>query len=151
MSPQLLKTWIINKNHGLIVKLGWFYRFSRPMAAILDFRTFMGQILIDFFLSCTISSRIKKNVEKPFVIIFLGLGWLFTYIYPSIRCISKLLFFNVLVFFSIWKGCALKSVSEAVKLFLNCKNTLRGPPFNLQGRGWSIFLKYFETKLSLNK
>ena len=30
--------------------LGWFYRFLGPMAAILDFRTFMGQILIDFFL-----------------------------------------------------------------------------------------------------
>ena len=30
--------------------LGWFYRFLRPMAAILDFQTFMGQILIEFFL-----------------------------------------------------------------------------------------------------
>ena len=30
-------------------KLGWFYRFLRPMAAILDFRTFVSQILIDFF------------------------------------------------------------------------------------------------------
>ena len=41
----------MNNNSGLIVKLGWFHRFLRPMAAILDFRTFMGQILIDFFLA----------------------------------------------------------------------------------------------------
>ena len=34
----------------MLGKLEWFYRFLRPMAAILDFRTFMSQILIDFFL-----------------------------------------------------------------------------------------------------
>ena len=33
------------------------------MAAILDFRTFMGQILIDFFWSFTISSRIENRLE----------------------------------------------------------------------------------------
>ena len=41
--------------------LGWFYRCLRPMAAILDFRTFMGQILKDFFLSFTIYSRIENR------------------------------------------------------------------------------------------
>ena len=33
----------------IVGNLWWFYRFLRPMAAILDFRTFMSQILIDFF------------------------------------------------------------------------------------------------------
>ena len=37
----------------------------------MDFRTFMGQILIYFFWSFSISNRIK-TVEKPFVIIFWG-------------------------------------------------------------------------------
>ena len=41
------ESWFICKSLG---NLGWFYRFLRPMAAILDFQTFMGQILIDFFL-----------------------------------------------------------------------------------------------------
>ena len=61
--------------------LGWFYRFLRPMAAILDFRTFMGQILIDFFWSFTISSRIENRWET-FCYIFFGVRW---YIDPSIR------------------------------------------------------------------
>ena len=38
--------WFNCKN---LDNLGWFYRFLRRVAAILDFRTFMGQILIDFF------------------------------------------------------------------------------------------------------
>ena len=41
------ESWFNCKSLG---NLGWFYRVLWPMAAILDFRTFMGQILIDFFL-----------------------------------------------------------------------------------------------------
>ena len=41
------ESWFNCKSLG---NLGWFYRFLRPMAAILDFRTFMGQILIRLFL-----------------------------------------------------------------------------------------------------
>ena len=36
-------------NCKILGNLGWFYRFLRPIAAILDSRTFMSQILIDFF------------------------------------------------------------------------------------------------------
>ena len=54
MSTPSLKIWIINKNRGLIVKfwatLDGFTDFHGLMAAILDFLTFMGQILIEFFL-----------------------------------------------------------------------------------------------------
>ena len=41
------ESWFNCKSLG---NLGWVYRFLRPMAAILDFRTFMDQILVDFFL-----------------------------------------------------------------------------------------------------
>ena len=34
----------------ILGNLRWFYRLLRPMAAISDFRTFMSQIFIDFFL-----------------------------------------------------------------------------------------------------
>ena len=40
------ESWFECKVSG---KLEWFYRFLRPMAAILDFRTFMSQILIRLF------------------------------------------------------------------------------------------------------
>ena len=36
-------------NCNILGNLEWFSRFLRPIAAILDSRTFMGQILIDFF------------------------------------------------------------------------------------------------------
>ena len=39
--------WFNCKSLGI---LGWFYRFLRPMAAILNFRIFMGQILVDFLV-----------------------------------------------------------------------------------------------------
>ena len=53
MSSPALKTW--NKNTPIIIvnceifgNLGWFYRFSWQMAAILEFSSiFRGQILID--------------------------------------------------------------------------------------------------------
>ena len=55
------ESWFKCKISG---NLGCFYRFLRPMAAILDFRTFMSQILIDFFGSVTISSRIETFVYQ---------------------------------------------------------------------------------------
>ena len=41
----------------------------------------MGQILIDFF-GHSLYPVGWETVEKPFVIIFGGFKWLFTYIYP---------------------------------------------------------------------
>ena len=52
------ESWFTCKSLG---NLGWFYRCLQPMAAILDFRTFMGQILIDFFWSLTISRKIENR------------------------------------------------------------------------------------------
>ena len=40
------ESWFNCKSLG---NLAWFYRFLQQMAAVLDFRTFMGQIFIDFF------------------------------------------------------------------------------------------------------
>ena len=42
------------------------------MAAILDFRTFMGEILIDFFLGRSLYLVGWKTIEKHFVIFFWG-------------------------------------------------------------------------------
>ena len=72
----LQESWFICKSLG---NLRWFYRFLRSMAAILDFRTFIGQILIDFFWSFTISSRIENRWET-FCYNFFGARW---YINPS--------------------------------------------------------------------
>ena len=65
-SPTLKKmyynqeSWFNCKSSG---NLGWSYQFLRPIAAILDFRTFMGQILVDFFFG---------HLLYPFVIFFGG-------------------------------------------------------------------------------
>ena len=67
------ESWFNCKSLG---NLGWFYRFLRPM----DFRTFMGQILVDFF-GHSLYPVGWKTVEKHFVIIFWGVRW---YIDPSI-------------------------------------------------------------------
>ena len=68
------ESWFNCKSLG---NLGWFYRFLRPMAAILDFHNFMGQILIDFF-GPSLYPVGWKTVEKPFVIMFLGSGGIST-------------------------------------------------------------------------
>ena len=55
------------------------------MAAILDFRTFMGQILVDFFWSFTISSRIENRRETfCYIYFFLG-GGVSGYLHESTR------------------------------------------------------------------
>ena len=50
MSSPTLKNMDYKQECNILGKLEWFYWFLWPMAAILDFRTFMSQILIDFFL-----------------------------------------------------------------------------------------------------
>ena len=52
------ESWFNCKSLG---SLGWFYRFLRPLAAILDFQTLVGQILVDFFWKLTIFSRIENR------------------------------------------------------------------------------------------
>ena len=52
MSSTTLKNMELKQellfNCEILASLGWFYRFSRPMAAILEFSSiFCGQILID--------------------------------------------------------------------------------------------------------
>ena len=53
-------TWFDCKS---LDNLGWFYRFLRPMAAILDFLTFMGQILVDFFWSFTRPGSLDPGIH----------------------------------------------------------------------------------------
>ena len=85
MSSPALKNMYYKQESWLncksLDKLGWFYRFLRPIAAILDSRTFMGQILVDFFMSFTISSRTEKTL-KNLLLYFFGVRW---YIDPSIK------------------------------------------------------------------
>ena len=52
------ESWFNWKSLG---NLRWFYRFLRPMAAILDFKTFLDQILVDFLWSFIMSSRIENR------------------------------------------------------------------------------------------